>query len=203
MRITARSLLCANAFRVHADMSGGLFEELGQLCAAAAEKRWLAIGMVGLLGQHMMHGQVREASRLASEHMALIESIGDPTLMVGLSFAAIYAKDQSAEYSDVLRWSQAVIDLADGDPARGNFIIGSPLALAFRDAGACPVLAGSSRMARGPAPRPGHGPQRRPHVLRHGRHLRLRRGNTVWRAQARRFRDAGDRGCPTGCRTIR
>jgi hypothetical protein len=77
MPIAARALLCANAFRVHADMSGGLFEELGQLCAAAAEKRWLAIGMVGLLGEHMMHGQVRETSRLAAEHMALIESIGD------------------------------------------------------------------------------------------------------------------------------
>jgi len=42
MPIAARALLCANAFRVHADMSGGLFEELRQLCAAAAEKRWLA-----------------------------------------------------------------------------------------------------------------------------------------------------------------
>jgi hypothetical protein len=31
----------------------------------------------------------------------------------------------------VLRWSQAVIDLADGDPSKGNFLIGSPLALAF------------------------------------------------------------------------
>jgi hypothetical protein len=30
--------------------------------------------------------------------------------------------------SDVLRWSQAVIDLADGDPSKGNFIFGSPLA---------------------------------------------------------------------------
>jgi hypothetical protein len=31
----------------------------------------------------------------------------------------------------VLRWSQRVIDLADGDPAKGNLIIGSPLAIAF------------------------------------------------------------------------
>ena len=36
-----------------------------------------------------VHGRVREASRLASETMALVESIGDPTLTVGLSFAAI------------------------------------------------------------------------------------------------------------------
>jgi hypothetical protein len=63
--------------------------------------------------------------------MALIESLGDPTLTVGLSFAAIYGKLGSAEWSDVLRWSQRVIDLANGDPAKGNFIIGSPLALAF------------------------------------------------------------------------
>jgi hypothetical protein len=30
----------------------------------------------------------------------------------------------------VLRWSQAVIELADGDPTKGNFIMGSPLAFA-------------------------------------------------------------------------
>ena len=32
---------------------------------------------------------------------------------------------------DVLRWSQRVIDLADGDPSKGNFVFGSPLAVAF------------------------------------------------------------------------
>ena len=31
----------------------------------------------------------------------------------------------------MLRWSQRVIDLADGDPSKGNFLVGSPLALAF------------------------------------------------------------------------
>ena len=31
----------------------------------------------------------------------------------------------------MLRWSQAVIDLADGDPSKGNFIFGSPLAVAL------------------------------------------------------------------------
>ena len=75
----------------------------------------------------------------------------------------------------MLRWSQRVIDLADGDPSKGNFIFGSPLALPLRR-GYGPVLPGSSRMARRPAARPGHGPQRRPHVLRRGRHLRLLRG---------------------------
>ena len=63
--------------------------------------------------------------------MALIESLSDPTLTVGLSFAAIYAKLESAEYCDMLRWSQRVIDLADGDPSKGTLIFGSPLALAL------------------------------------------------------------------------
>jgi hypothetical protein len=62
--------------------------------------------------------------------MALAESVGDPTLTVGLSFAPIYAKFENAEWHDVLRWSQRVIDLADGDPSKGNVIIGSPLAAA-------------------------------------------------------------------------
>ena len=39
-------------------------------------------------------------------------------------------------------------------------------------------------MARRPAARPGHGPQRRPVVLRRGRRLGLLPGNTVWRAGA-------------------
>ena len=103
----------------------------GELCTAAGDKASLAIGMAGLVIDHAFQDRMREASQLASEAMALIESIGDPTLTVGLSFAAIYAKIESAEWSDVLRWSQRVIDLADGDPSKGNFIFGSPLALAF------------------------------------------------------------------------
>ena len=120
MRIAPRTLLCANAFRVHADISGGLFEELRQLCAAAGDKASLAIGMAGLVDVHMMHGRVREASRLASETMALVESIGDPTLTVGLSMFSIAAKLQTGEIAEALRWSQTVIDLADGDPTKGQ-----------------------------------------------------------------------------------
>jgi hypothetical protein len=52
-------------------------------------------------------------------------------LIVGLSLAPIYAKISNGEVCDVLRWSQQVIDLADGDPSKGNFLFGSPLALAF------------------------------------------------------------------------
>jgi class 3 adenylate cyclase len=131
MRIAPRTMLYANAFRVHEHVAGAQFDELRQLCTAAGDKASLAIAMAGLVMDHVFQARTREASQLASEAMALLDSIGDPTLTVGLSFAPIYAKGESAEMCEVLRWSQAVIDLADGDPAKGNFIMGSPLALAL------------------------------------------------------------------------
>jgi hypothetical protein len=131
MRIAPRTMLCGIAWRVHEHVAGARFEELRQLCTAAGDKASLAIGMAGLVIDHAFQGRMREASQLASEAMALIDSVGDATLTVGLSFAPIWAKGEGGEWCDVLRWSQAVIDLADGDPSKGNFIMGSPLAVAF------------------------------------------------------------------------
>jgi hypothetical protein len=131
MRIAPRTMLCANAFRVHEHVAGAQFDELRKLCTSAGDKASLAIAMAGLVMDHLYQARLREASQLASEAMALIDAIGDPTLTVGLSFAPIYAKGESAEMCEVLRWSQAVIDLADGDPSKGNFILGSPLAVAL------------------------------------------------------------------------
>ena len=131
MRIAPRTMLCGIAWRVQVNVAGDRFEELRELCTAAGDKASLAIAMAGLVIDHGFRGRIREASRLASEAWALIESIGDPTLTVGLSFPVIYAKAHSGEWCDVLRWSQQAIDLADGDPSKGNFMIGSPLALAF------------------------------------------------------------------------
>jgi class 3 adenylate cyclase len=132
MRIAPRTMLCGIAWRVHENVAGDRFDELRELCAAAGDKASLAIAMAGLVMDHaFQQDRMREASQLASEAWTLAESIGDPTLTVGLSMPAIYAMGQSAEFSDVLRWSQRVIDLADGDPSKGNFITGSPLSLAI------------------------------------------------------------------------
>src|SRR6185437_12185018 len=131
MRIAPRTMLCGTAYRVHEHVAGARFDELRELCAAAGDKASLAIGMAGLVTDHAFQGRLREASQLASEAWVLAESIGDPSLTVGLSFPLIYAEIQHAEWTDVLRWSQRVIDLADGDPSKGNFIVGSPLAFAF------------------------------------------------------------------------
>ena len=73
-----------------------------------------------LVLDHAYQDRVREASQLASEVMVLIETIGDPTLTVGLSFAPIYARSR-CRVSDVLRWSQTVIDLADWYPSKLDF----------------------------------------------------------------------------------
>jgi class 3 adenylate cyclase len=138
MRIAPRTMLCATAWRGRAlQQSRGLFAELRELCSAAGDKVSLAIAMTGLAGELLYAGRSREATRLASEQMALLESIGDPNPIVGLAFAAFCIWFDAGEFGEILRWSQTVIDLAGGDPAKGAaFGIGSPLAvaLAFRGA---------------------------------------------------------------------
>jgi class 3 adenylate cyclase len=131
MRIAPRTMLCGIAWRVHEHVAGARFEELRELCAAVGDKASLAIAIAGLVLDHSYHDRMREASQMASEAMALIESLGDPELTVGLALAAVHAKIESGEWSDALRWSQRVIDLADGDPSKGDLIVGSPLAVAL------------------------------------------------------------------------
>ncbi len=131
MRIAPRTMLCGIAWRLHANVASDRFDELRGLCSAAGDKRSLAIGMAGLVIERAFQGRIREASQLASEAWSLVESLGDPDLTVGLSFPVIYAKAHGGEWTDALQWSQRAIDLADGDASKGNFIFGSPLALAL------------------------------------------------------------------------
>ena len=130
MRIAPRTMLCATDFQARAILeSRGRFVELRELCSAAGDKVSLAIGMSGLVTELLYTGRSREGSRLASEQMALLESIGDPTLTMGLAFIACSNWGDAGEFGEVLRWSQTVIDLAAGDPAKGaSFGFGSPLA---------------------------------------------------------------------------
>jgi class 3 adenylate cyclase len=130
MRIAPRTLLCGTAYRVHAKDSLTRFEELRELSTLAGDKASLAMGMAGQVMDHWVHARVPEASALASELMALVEAIADPTMTVGLSCMPTLIKVETGEWPDVLHWSQRVIELADGDPTKGNFIMGSPLAFA-------------------------------------------------------------------------
>ena len=58
----------------------------------------LAIGMAGMVATQMLYGRVEEACRLASKYMELLEAIGDPTLTVGLSVVAIFAKLEMGDW---------------------------------------------------------------------------------------------------------
>ncbi len=141
MRIAARTMLCGNGWRVDWDISKRL-DELRELCSAAGDKASLAIGMVGLVPEHYIHGRIREASQVASELTALVESIGDPTLLIGFVSTIPPSKFGTGEVREMLRYSQTAIDLAHGDPTKGNFIISAPLAIAF-------AMRGTARYALG------------------------------------------------------
>jgi adenylate cyclase len=106
------------------------FEELRELCTAAGDRQSLALGMGGLLTWRTMKAHRRGASQLADELVQLLEAIGDPTLTVALAYTAMIAKHETAEMADVLRFAQLVIDLAEGDPAKGSLMIESPLTVA-------------------------------------------------------------------------
>ena len=92
MRIAPRTLSCANGWRIDIPIAGTRFEELQDLCAAAGDKASVAIATMGLLGERIMTNRLAEVSRLASEYMTLIESIGDPALTVGLAIIPMAAK---------------------------------------------------------------------------------------------------------------
>nr|WP_253870338.1 adenylate/guanylate cyclase domain-containing protein [Mycobacterium sp. 1164966.3] len=131
MRIQPRTLLCATAYRVGGSGADTGFEELRELCTAAADRQSLAVGMSGFLTWRSMQATRREASRLADELVELLEAIGDPTLTVALSFAAMIPKHETAEMADVLRFAQLAIDLAEDDPAKGKLVFESPLTQAI------------------------------------------------------------------------
>ena len=131
MRIAPRTMLCGTAWRAGGTVADPGFDELRDLCTAADDKVSLAIGMTGFIMALTFHNRFREAAQMASEHSDLLESIGDPTLTVALLFAAIYAKCEAGEMIEALRLADRLIDLADGDPTKGNLILGSPLSTAI------------------------------------------------------------------------
>jgi class 3 adenylate cyclase len=133
MRIAPRTMLCATDFQARTlQESGSRFAELRELCTAAGDKISLAIAMTGLATELVYTGRSGEGSRLVSEQMTLLESIGDPNLTMPLSIIAFVNWADAGEVDEMLRWSQAIVDLSGGDPAKGaGFGVGSPLAHAL------------------------------------------------------------------------
>jgi class 3 adenylate cyclase len=131
MRIAPRTNLCATTYRWAESFDHSGFDELRELSAAAGDKPSLAMAMLGQMTELMVQGRVREAARLATEQEALLESIGDPDLTLAMIWSSLAIKQETGPMSEVLRWAQVGIDIAEGDPVRANSITGSPLALAL------------------------------------------------------------------------
>jgi adenylate cyclase len=131
MRVAPRALISVSTFRTGGSVADTGFDELRELASAAGDKMSLATGMAGQVLALQAHAQCRESAMLAAEFTSLVESIADPTLTVGLLWAALIAKLSSAENAEVLRLADLIIDLADGDPQMANAIVESPLAVAI------------------------------------------------------------------------
>jgi hypothetical protein len=130
MRIAPRAHLCGSAWLAGADVADTGFGELRDLCAQVGDNVSLAIGMGGQVMARTFHNRLREASRLATDYVELLESIGNPTVMIAGAHPAIVAKCEAGEMGEALRLSQRVIELAAGDITRGGTLAGSPLTVA-------------------------------------------------------------------------
>jgi adenylate cyclase len=132
MQITARTALCATAWRVGISTADTGFDELQQLCSASGNELSQAVTTGLLAAARYRDGYLAEACRLAREVVAKAESFDDETairLMAPVTVFIIYVGDAS----ELLRIAQRIIDIADGDPAKGllpHASIGSPLVLA-------------------------------------------------------------------------
>jgi adenylate cyclase len=145
MRIAPRTMLCATAFIAGGSMADTGYDELRQLADSTGDKMSLAMGMAGWITALIVHARFREASRLASELADLLESIGDPTLTLGLLYGVLVAKYQAGEMAETLVFAERIIDLADGDPRRGNLIVSSPLVGAIMLRGCARCCLGDQR----------------------------------------------------------
>ena len=79
MRITPRTMLCANAWLAGGSMADTGFDELRELASATGDKVSLAMGMAGWVSTLIVHARFQEASSLASELTSMLESTGGPT----------------------------------------------------------------------------------------------------------------------------
>lgn len=142
LRIAPRTLLCGSTWRVSGTIADTGFDQLRDLCADAGDKVSLVIGMAGLLTALVFHNRFRDSSHVASDCISLLESIDDPALTLAVTVAPSNVKWQVGEAAESLRLAQRVIDLAEGDPTKGNLLIGSPLAMVH-------ALRGSNRYCLG------------------------------------------------------
>jgi adenylate cyclase len=132
MRIAPRTLLCGHAWRAGggASIADTGFDELRELCNAAGDQISLVMGMSGLLVAMSLNHRLHELCALAPEYVRLLESTGDPAVIMLLN-TVTFGMFQAGEIAEALPLFQRAIEVADGDPVLGNFFFESPLAWAI------------------------------------------------------------------------
>src|ERR1700738_3344207 len=106
MRIAPRALLCGSAFQVGGVPETTGLEELREITATAGDKKSLAVGMAGHLNTLTFNSRHREAVDTAAEFAALVESIGEPEMAVGLLYGAAQANWEAGEAAESQRLAQ-------------------------------------------------------------------------------------------------
>lgn len=130
-RIAARASICGYAWRSDATITHTGFEELRELCEITGDRISLAVGMAGTATATLFDTRYGDANAMANDLIELLDSIGDPTLFVGLAIAAANVKMQVGEPQAALRIADRAIEGAHDDATMASMIIGSPLAMAL------------------------------------------------------------------------
>src|SRR5262249_9792090 len=84
MRIKPRTFLSVHALRFSGSVEQTGLDELRELCAANGDDLSLAIGTGGTCTMQVFHYRFKEAAELASDLVALLEGLSDPTMTITL-----------------------------------------------------------------------------------------------------------------------
>lgn len=129
LRIAPRTLLCGFAWRAGggASVADSSYDELRELCTAAGDQMSLVMGTSGLLVAMGLNHRLRELQALTPEYIRLLESTGDPAVIL-LSNCATFGVFQTGDIAGVMPLFERAIDVAGGNPTLGDFFFESPLA---------------------------------------------------------------------------
>lgn len=131
MRIAPRTLLCGHAWRAGgkgADESG--LDELRELAGAAGDLMSIVMGTSGVLVAMTLNHRLSELTRLAPEYVRLLESTGDPAVILLINTVS-HGLFEAGRITEALSLFQRAIDVADGNATLGDFFFESPLAWAI------------------------------------------------------------------------
>jgi adenylate cyclase len=130
MCIAPRTQLCATTWRVGGSALDNGFDEVRQLCERVGDNLSLAIAMYGQMVALNFQHRHREAAKLASEQIAMLQQLPDVTRAFGFVHGPVMVKLMAGEAREAHRVARWAIDLLGDEGAKGMAGgAGSPLAI--------------------------------------------------------------------------